>query len=703
MGNGLTISDDSHLSPGQNQEVLVCPENEGSQFCVSAQQAQANSDVSFFCRHELFRLKSSFVDEENFSELSHYQKERQSWETFDFDHRNLIPILASSPLVTVRRPQQVQCQHSGIYISMQDGSVDRATVYEQEMVFVPHQRQVNTGDIYSGLRFIAAIDNRKGGMGWTFYPPEDQHSGPAFLDTHVKKDQALTWLRTKSATVTDQAEKNRLAQTILKLEQHLEDDEIVFLPVATPEVTGEGNAPYLETYRYDRITKVYIGNFENFNHITIPISEKQWNYVVEPFDRASPSSADKEREALQESLKRWELVLASQTSLGFDFGAALGNGLELLPRFVPLPPHFGYQFGQTRCYHEALNVYELVVKLQRSGRLVYHELPETREIVPYAANTIHVATALREKESGQWYVIDSWVRGAGYPPLIMKAEHWNANVEDSFAVPYNLSSAVVPTQESLSQASLESRYFLSSFGVLSSTVYGSWKIHRGISRSALSFQESSLRYMGTPQGYLNTSLLLLSVLGLLSTMTADEPDGVPEPGDDDGFDIGESWAWVTSALFYAAEGRTALQLSHQPFLYEAPLVYSLYVLGSGTAGEAAEIGAHITGIESFSEGGTLHLWSRLFGGMGLIQFVRSYIGAEILAGTSQTINRFLVNTIGRAGMAVEEAVAALVTGACSVLGAAGAVMISLPVTIDYSAYDQSFREAGAIDVRNSEA
>ena len=114
-----------------------------------------------------------------------------------------------------------------------------------------------------------------------------------------------------------------------------------------------------------------------------------------------------EKQQIRQAIAMMERYSGQIAGTDKDLGGNY-NGLDL-PR-------------QQDCIDESTNTFQFLSLLQQHGLLHWHEvIPKQRRIVWFFT---HWSAAIRELDSGQPYVVDSWYRDNGELPYIQKLDDW---------------------------------------------------------------------------------------------------------------------------------------------------------------------------------------------------------------------------------------------------------------------------------------
>ena len=157
--------------------------------------------------------------------------------------------------------------------------------------------------------------------------------------------------------------------------------------------------------------------------VNLPLNE--WEGVTGWFEPIAASPAE-ERDQIKKAIGWMEVLIGRHTpthrDLAFDL-PPLDDASHLFP-------------GQQDCIDEAVNTTTYLRLLEQYGLLKHHTVIE--QAYRQAIFDQHWAGQIREIESGERYVVDSWFQPNGYLPVIQASKDW----ED-----INLLSAVIDDSE----------------------------------------------------------------------------------------------------------------------------------------------------------------------------------------------------------------------------------------------------------------
>ena len=157
--------------------------------------------------------------------------------------------------------------------------------------------------------------------------------------------------------------------------------------------------------------------------VNLPLTE--WQGVTGWFEPVATNAAE-ERDQIKRAIGWMEVLIGRHTpthrDLAFDL-PPLDDTSHLFP-------------GQQDCIDEAVNTTTYLRLLEQYGLLKHHTVIE--QAYRQAIFDQHWAGQIRDNESGERYVVDSWFQPNGYLPVIQASRDW----ED-----INLISAVIDDSE----------------------------------------------------------------------------------------------------------------------------------------------------------------------------------------------------------------------------------------------------------------
>ena len=144
------------------------------------------------------------------------------------------------------------------------------------------------------------------------------------------------------------------------------------------------------------------------------LSQDQWGSVTR-FLETAPSSAGDERRQLVLALAQMEKVVGEEVGTSQDLGGNMAG--------------FGRKY-QLDCVDEMTNTGTYLTMLDKEGLLRFHK-PERRVTQSFFGRSFwtHTVATVKEIDSRQEFIIDTWVLDNGEVPYIMPIEDWDEGKE----------------------------------------------------------------------------------------------------------------------------------------------------------------------------------------------------------------------------------------------------------------------------------
>ncbi len=141
---------------------------------------------------------------------------------------------------------------------------------------------------------------------------------------------------------------------------------------------------------------------------TVHLSDRQWQSVRDLFQEPA-ASPEQEREQIRSAIAMLESAVGGITGTWRDLGKnAAGAG----------------QPGQLDCISESKNTTTYLRLLETDGLLKWHSV-EPREVRTLLVFS-HWSAVIKERSSGERYVVDSWFLDNGEPPYIQTLADWKS-------------------------------------------------------------------------------------------------------------------------------------------------------------------------------------------------------------------------------------------------------------------------------------
>ncbi len=132
---------------------------------------------------------------------------------------------------------------------------------------------------------------------------------------------------------------------------------------------------------------------------------------------AKASSPGEERGRIRQAIAKMEQIAARYLPTGNDIG---GNYTQDM-----------VEEGKQDCIDESTNTTTYLNFFYQHGWLHWHTIEDRIFRAPFIFDD-HWAAQIRERDTGHIYVVDSWYRDNGQPPIIQTLEDWQRkrNVRD---------------------------------------------------------------------------------------------------------------------------------------------------------------------------------------------------------------------------------------------------------------------------------
>jgi hypothetical protein len=142
----------------------------------------------------------------------------------------------------------------------------------------------------------------------------------------------------------------------------------------------------------------------------VQLTSAQWERVRNVFS-PRPSDAAGERACIALAIGVMESIVGPLTGTDADIGGSLqGSFLK----------------NQMDCEDEAINTCTYLVMMQDDELITYHDIykPTMRGFM--VMGWPHVATVLKDKQTGERFVVDSWFEDNGHPAYVVPYKQWKS-------------------------------------------------------------------------------------------------------------------------------------------------------------------------------------------------------------------------------------------------------------------------------------
>lgn len=168
--------------------------------------------------------------------------------------------------------------------------------------------------------------------------------------------------------------------------------------------------PPIPKPRLDAIPVCYDFGCKKLDTVNLPQAE--WQQAASWF--LPPAKTPKqELHQIKQGVQSMEILIGRHTPTHKDLALNLplsDNWRELFP-------------GQLDCIDEAINTTTYLRLFEQHGLLKHFEVLDAA--YRQALFDQHWAAQIREKSTGNLFVVDSWFKGYGFPPSIQTGENWH--------------------------------------------------------------------------------------------------------------------------------------------------------------------------------------------------------------------------------------------------------------------------------------
>lgn len=148
---------------------------------------------------------------------------------------------------------------------------------------------------------------------------------------------------------------------------------------------------------------------------SVSLEEEEWGQVRLMF-ASMPENATEERERIAQALALLENMVGVITDTTTDRGGNFEG--------IGTP-------GQLDCFDESVNTTSYLKMLRENNFLRFHEIAGTKTRGYFLRGWPHTAAIIREIDTDQVYVVDSWFYDNGEPPVILPLQAW----QDGWDIP----------------------------------------------------------------------------------------------------------------------------------------------------------------------------------------------------------------------------------------------------------------------------
>ncbi len=152
-------------------------------------------------------------------------------------------------------------------------------------------------------------------------------------------------------------------------------------------------------------------DFSCKSRTVVRLTDEEWKSVTRWFNPTA-ETAYQERRQIRQAIGWMEVLVGRYTPTHRDIALSL-----------PPEDEFRHLFpGQQDCIDESVNTTVYLDLLEQDGLLAHHEVMEPA----YRQSLFdqHWASQIRERETGEQYVVDSWFHPNGHVPIIQHSDKW---------------------------------------------------------------------------------------------------------------------------------------------------------------------------------------------------------------------------------------------------------------------------------------
>lgn len=146
------------------------------------------------------------------------------------------------------------------------------------------------------------------------------------------------------------------------------------------------------------------------NSARVQLSAAHWARVRDVFS-TMPSDAARERACIALAIGVMESIVGPLTGTDVDIGGSF---------------QAAFRKHQMDCEDEAVNTCTYLLMMQDDGLITYHDIykPTMRGFM--VMGWPHVAAVLKDKETGERFVVDSWFEDNGHPAHVVPYREWKS-------------------------------------------------------------------------------------------------------------------------------------------------------------------------------------------------------------------------------------------------------------------------------------
>jgi hypothetical protein len=142
----------------------------------------------------------------------------------------------------------------------------------------------------------------------------------------------------------------------------------------------------------------------------VQLSVAQWKRIRDIFSPRPPDAAS-ERACIAQAIGVMESIVGPLTATDSDIGGSFQGA---------------FRKNQMDCEDEAVNTCTYLVMMQDEGLISFHDIykPTMRGFM--VMGWPHVAVVLKDKQTGERFVVDSWFEDNGHPAHVVAYKLWKS-------------------------------------------------------------------------------------------------------------------------------------------------------------------------------------------------------------------------------------------------------------------------------------
>jgi hypothetical protein len=140
----------------------------------------------------------------------------------------------------------------------------------------------------------------------------------------------------------------------------------------------------------------------------VRLTSGQWGRIRAVFE-PRPTDAAGERACIALAIGVMESIVGPLTGTDVDIGGSFQGA---------------FRKNQMDCEDEAVNTCMYLTMMQADGLITYHDIykPAMRGFV--VMGWPHVATVVKDKQTGEKFIVDSWFEDNGHPAYVVPYKEW---------------------------------------------------------------------------------------------------------------------------------------------------------------------------------------------------------------------------------------------------------------------------------------